>query len=152
MIHIPVYGEETPFQYGVRITNNSLIPYRFELPKFVPEILNPHGKLMQMSFGQNNTRKVKESDIPLIMPGESLASLMDTKFSWYNKNCLQLSGYALYGGILRFYNFKPTKYQIRLTYESPLVNQRRFMFTGKPEIDDFWIGTIVTPLVKFRLR
>jgi hypothetical protein len=78
----------------------------FELPHFVPDILNPHGKPMEMSFGRNVTRFVEESDIPLIMSGESLEYWIDAKFKWYSNNCIQLTGYALYGGILSFYKFK----------------------------------------------
>ncbi|MEH2461150.1 MAG: hypothetical protein V7K34_28355 [Nostoc sp.] len=65
--NLPIFGEETPIKFGVRITNNSSSPYRFELPQFVPEILNPHGKPMEPSFGRNVTRFVEESDIPLII-------------------------------------------------------------------------------------
>ncbi|NDJ22613.1 hypothetical protein GS682_13420 [Nostoc sp. B(2019)] len=78
--NLPIFGEETPIKFGAGITNNSSTPYRFELPRFVPEILNPHGKPMEMSFGRNATRFVEESDIPLIMSGESLEYWMDGKF------------------------------------------------------------------------
>ncbi|MFN6561952.1 MAG: hypothetical protein RMY28_019450 [Nostoc sp. ChiSLP01] len=70
--NLPIFGEETPIKFGVRITNNSSIPYRFELPHFVPEILNPHGNPMEMSFARNATRFVEESDIPLIISGQIL--------------------------------------------------------------------------------
>lgn len=150
--NIPIFGEETPIKFGVRITNNSSTPYRFELPHFVPEILNPHGKPMQMSFARNATKFVKESDIPLILSGESLESWMDAKFKWYSKNCIQLTGYALYGGIFSFYNFKPTKYQIQMKYVNDLCVRKIRLSTGSREYGDFWNGQLATNFVNFRLR
>jgi hypothetical protein len=149
---LPKYGEETPMKFGVRITNKTLIPYRFDLPKFFPEILNPHGKPLQMSFAQNATRKVEETDIPLIMPGESFEFLKDAKFSWYSRDCIVLKGFAFYGGIWSFYNFKPTKYQIRLAYKNLLPKQKMLLVTGQYEVDGFWISTIATPFTRLRLR
>jgi hypothetical protein len=150
--NLPIFGEETPMKFGVRITNNSLTPYRFELPHFVPEILNPHGKVMEMSFARNATRTVEESDIPLIMSGESLEYWMDAKFKWYNKNCIELFGYGFYGGIWGFYNFKPTKYQIRMKYviDSPTL---KLPFSRcSTEYGNFWTGQLTTNFVNLRLR
>ncbi|QLE59184.1 hypothetical protein FD725_29005 [Nostoc sp. TCL26-01] len=126
MYRLPKYGEETDIQFGVRITNQTSTPYRFELPMFVPEILNPHGKPKQMSFSQNSTRKVEEADIPLIVPGESLEFLKDAKFSWCSRDCVELKGFVSYGAIWWFYNFKPGKYQIRLTYKNVLKKKKCF--------------------------
>lgn len=150
--NIPIFEEETPIKFGTIIINNSSTPYRFELPHFVPEILNSHGKLMEMSFRRNATRFVEESDIPLIMSGESLEYWMDAKFKWYNKNCIELTGYALYGGILSFYNFKSTKYQIRMKYVNDLSTRKVRLSAGFTEYGDFWTGQIATNFVNFRLR
>lgn len=150
--NLPIFGQEIPMKFGAIITNNSSTPYRFELPCFVPEILNPHGKPMQMSFARNASRFVEESDIPLMMSGESLEYWMDTKFKWYNKNCIQLTGYALYGGIFSFYNFKPTRYQIRMKYVNDLPTRKVRLSTGSTEYGDFWTGQIATNFVNFHLR
>jgi hypothetical protein len=152
---LPKYGEETPIQFGVRITNQTSTPYRFDLPQFFPEILNSHGKPLHMSFAQNATRKVEETDILLIMPGESFEFLKDAKFSWYNRDCIVLKGFAFYGGIWSFYNFKPGKYQIRLTYENLLVKRRMHLLIdrdGRDEVAEFWTGKITTPLTRLLLR
>jgi hypothetical protein len=150
---LPKYEEETPIQFGVRITNNSSTPYRFELPRFEPEILNPHGKPIQIDFARNATRRAEEYDIPLISPGESLDYFMDGKFSWYSGDCIRLSGYGFYGGIWSFYNFKSSKYQIRFTYENCQQRRRIYVDTiGDSEYNDFWTGKITTSLAKLRLR
>ncbi|WP_335038479.1 hypothetical protein [Nostoc sp.] len=107
---------------------------------------------MEMSFARNATRTVEESDIPLIMSGESLEYWMDAKFKWYSKNCIELTGSALYGGILSFYNFKPTKYQIRMKYVKDSPTLKLPFSRGSTEYGDFWTGQIATNLVNFRLR
>ncbi|TAE59768.1 MAG: hypothetical protein EAZ76_05685 [Nostocales cyanobacterium] len=152
---LPKYGdgEETPIQFGVRITNQTSTPYRFELPLFVPEILNPHGNPLHMNFARNATWAVNELDIPLIMPGESFKYLMDAKFIWYSKNCIELTGYILYGGVFNFYNFKPGKYQIHFKYKNTLAKKNPFMeVRGDTEIDSFWTGIVVTPFTRLLLR
>ncbi|MBW4559493.1 MAG: hypothetical protein KME59_27010 [Trichormus sp. ATA11-4-KO1] len=70
-ICLPKYGEQTSVQFGVRIVNKTSTLYRFDLPYFLPEILNNYGQFMQISLNKNATREVEESDIPLIIPGES---------------------------------------------------------------------------------
>jgi hypothetical protein len=76
---------------------------------------------------------------------------MDAKFKWYNKNCIQLTGYALYGGILSFYNFKPTKYQIRMKYVNDLPTLKFHFSRGSTEYGGFWTGQIATNFVNLRL-
>jgi len=149
MYRLPKYEEETPIQFGVRITNNSSTPYRFDLPNFLPEILDKHGKVMQMGGGRNATGMIEESDVPLIIPGEKLEYWMNAKFMWFGKNCIQLTGIAQYGLIWNFYNFLPGKYQIRLTYNNPLPTRKIQLVK---EIDGFWIGKVATPFARLRLR
>jgi hypothetical protein len=152
IVRLPKYGEETPVQFGVRITNQASIPYRFDLPFFWTEILDPHGEPMQIYSGKNATREVEESDIPLIMPGESLDFLMDAKLNWDNKNCLSLLGNAIYGAIWFFWNIQPGQYQIRFTYENQRARKQMFTFEGRAEIDGFWIGKIKTLFASLRFR
>ncbi|MUG93752.1 hypothetical protein F7734_15535 [Scytonema sp. UIC 10036] len=152
-VYLPKYGEETPIQFGVRITNQTSTPYRFDLPHVLPEMLDPQGHTMQMDLNKNATREVEEFDIPLIIPGKSLDFLMNAKFSWYNKNCLRLLGNASYGGIWIFWNFKPSKYQVRFTYESYLAKKKMITLKeGRTEIDSFWTGKIMTYFADIRLR
>ncbi|MEA5565696.1 hypothetical protein [Anabaena sp. UHCC 0399] len=96
MVRLPKIGEEIPVQFGVRITNQASIPYRFDLPLILPEILDPHGKAMHISLNKNATREVEKSDIPLIIPRESFDFFMDAKFNWYGENYLRLLGNAIY--------------------------------------------------------
>ncbi len=153
MVRLPKYGEETPVQFGVRITNQASIPYRFDLPYILPEILDPYGSTMQRSLNKNATRKVKKSDIPLIMPGESLDFLMNAKFNWYKENYLRLLGNAIYGGIWIFWYSQPGKYQVRFTYENQLAKKKMITLQeGRTEIDGFWTGKFTSHFVDLILR
>jgi hypothetical protein len=153
IVLIPKYGEEALIKFGVRITNQTSTPYRFDLPFILPEMLNPDGEPMQSSGGQNATRLAEESDIPLIISGESLDFLMDAKLDWYSENYLRLQGNAYYGGIWVFWCPKPGKYQIRFIYQNQLASKKKFTSKeGRTEIDAFWVGKIQTPFVDLHLR
>jgi len=153
VVYLPKHGEETSIQFGVQITNQTSIPYRFNLQRFLPEILNSDGEIMPAPLSQNGFRDVQYSDIPSIIPGESLDFLIDTKFKWYKENCLQLLGNANYGGVWIVWNLKSGEYQIRLKYENHLVKKRMLISPkGWVEVDGFWVGNIKTPLTPLRLR
>lgn len=153
MVRLSKYGEETPVQFGVRITNQASTPYRFELQRFLPELSDPHGRLMKIDgLNRNAMRRIEELDIPLIIPGASLDFLMAVKIIWYSKDCFQLLGDAIYGGIWTFYNLKPGKYQVRLKYENQLPKRKILIPPRRTEIEGFWIGQITTPFANLRFR
>ncbi|OYE00393.1 hypothetical protein [Nostoc sp. 'Peltigera membranacea cyanobiont' 232] len=153
IVRLPKYGEEIPVQFGVRITNQASIPYHFDLPYVLPEILDPYGRTMQMSLNKNATREAEESDIPLISPGERLDFLMDAKFNWYHENYLRLLGNAIYGGIWIFWYSQPGKYQVRFTYENSLPKKRMLTLKeGWTEIDGFWTGTLTSHFADLILK
>lgn len=153
VVHVHKYEEETPVQFGFRITNQASTPYRFELQRFLPELSDPHRRLMKINgLNRNTSTEAEESDIPLIMPGESLEFLMTAKISWYRKDCFKLLGEAIYGGFWTFYNLKPGKYQVRFSYENLLAKKQMLLSKGRTEVDSFWTGKITTPFAQLRLR
>ena len=142
---VPKYGKQTPIKLGVRITNNSLTPYRFDLPQFEPEISNPNGELMKMSWARNATSIPRDSDVPLICPGASLEFyLYDPKFSWYKRDNIVLRGYSNYGGIWNFYNFKKGTYKIRLRYNKSRLIKEVYLGFKSIKYDGFWVGEVFT--------
>jgi hypothetical protein len=152
VVYLPKHGEETSTQFGVQITNQTSIPYRFDVQQFFPEILDPQGKPLYMNFARNVTKPTEESDIPILMPGEKLYFLMDAKLNWY-QNCVRILGMAVYGGVWHTRPLKSGDYKIRFSYNNPAAN--RMMFTlikGRIEFDGFWVGNIKTPLTPLRLR
>lgn len=150
---LPEYGEETPIQLGVRITNNSSDAYRFDLPQFEPEIYNPNGEMMKMSWARNATSIPKDSDVPLIYPGQSLEFYFyNPKFSWYERDNLVFRGYSDYGGIWSFFKFKPGKYNIRLRYKKSHFTREVYLGLKSIKYDGFWVGEVLTSWVKLCLR
>lgn len=151
MVRLPKYGEETPVQFGVRITNQASTPYRFDLQRFLPEFLDSKGQLIKVGINRNTSTEAEESDIPLIAPGQSLEFLMNPKLVWY-RDYLRLLGNAFYGGVWELYILKSEKYQVRLRYENQLAKKKMILFAkGRDEIDGFWIGKVATPFAHIHL-
>jgi len=156
VVYLPKHGEETSIQFGVQITNQTSIPYRFDLQRFLPEILDPQGKVVQWDLTKNASMLVEESDILLLTTGERLDFLINSKFSWYK--CLGISGIgisgrAIYGGFWYFWNLKAGDYKVRFTYKNSVANKKMITVNeGRTEFDGFWVGNIKTPLTPLRLR
>jgi len=153
VVYLPKHGEETSIQFGVQITNQTSVPYRFDLQQFLPEILDPQGKPIYMDFGINVTRPTEQSDIPILMPGEKLDFFMDAKFDWYEKY-LRISGKAMYGGRWWYITSLETgDYKIRFIYKNTAPSKLMFIWSkGRTKFDGFWVGNIKTPLTPLRLR
>lgn len=152
---LPKYGEETPIQLGVRITNNSLIPYRFDLPKFEPEISNYGGQIIKMSWARNATTIPEDRHVPFIQPKQSLDFYFyNPKFCWYKKLEIGFRGYSDYGGVWNFYEFQSGTYNIRIRYKknNPIKEVRQGSFKPAKIYDGFWIGEVFTPWKKLYLR
>jgi hypothetical protein len=151
VLKIPDYGEEVIAQFGVRITNQSAVPYRFNLPSFLPEFLDQDDQVKPMRLAGNMRRRVEDSDIPIVLPGKSLTFLMDTQLSWYC-NCLFVRGNVDYGLFWTVFDLKPGVYQIRFRYEFVSSKRRLLFSSGKlVETQDFWIGNVITSTLKFIL-
>ncbi|OKH21335.1 hypothetical protein NIES593_16185 [Hydrococcus rivularis NIES-593] len=161
IVTIPPYGEETSVQFGVRITNLTNTPYRFDLQLFFPELLNSHQRLILSGINRNTSTLIQDSDIPLIIPRKSVKFLIAVKLIWLHQKFLRLRG-EMYGGILDFYeiyergnlyNLHPGKYQIRFNYENQLLNKKMFLLsTGRTQVNQFWIGRVKTPFVQLNFQ
>ena len=149
---LPGYGEETPIQLGVRITNNSSIPYRFEFPYFIPQLSNSNGTLIEMDFGRNHLIPIEESDIPFIYPGESEELAINAQFVYNIYSGINLRTYASYGTLYSFRNLQPGKYNIRVRYISSGSKHQVHPGLEYREYDSFWVGEVLTPWEKMHLR
>ncbi len=154
IVTLPKKGEKTTVQFGVRITNLTSTPCRFDLQRFLPDMLHPCGKLMYMDLGRNTSTLFEDSDVPLILPSQSVEFLINGNFIHRNKeNSIQLTGPAIYGGVWRFYHIQPGKYRIRLWYENNLSEKKMISASiGRTIVQQFWIGKIKTPFSDFTLQ
>jgi hypothetical protein len=151
----PKKGEEITIQLGVRITNLTTNTYCFDLPWFLPDLLHPCGKLFFMDGGRNVTKRVKDTDIPLLEPNESLEFWLSCTLGWLQQkpDAMYLSWEAIYGGLWHFRQIQPLTYQIRLTYENLLPEKKKLLLDGGwANIKSFWTGKVSTPFVNFTIQ
>lgn len=139
------------------ITNTTKIPYRFDLQFFLPDLLDSKGNLFKGGVNQNIKTEVQETDIPLIMPGETLEFFIDNKLRWYNQNCLIFSGKAFYGGFWTFTYISPGDYKIRFRYGNSLEKREVLLSKNnsparRQEIGQLWIGEATTSFVDLKLN
>jgi hypothetical protein len=150
-IQVPRPEEETSVQIGVRITNQSLTPYRFDLPSFIPQFFDRDGHEIRSGINSNARRVTEEEDIPLINPSEQITFWKTISLYWRAKNCFGFKGKFGYGGVWSTAEFNTGTYQFQFRYGSSLSQTRILFNFGRAEVSDFWVGTVSTPLTTFHL-
>ncbi len=150
-IQVPQPGKTVFMKFGVRITNLTSTPYRFELPQFLPEILDLKGQKMKTSIGSNARRWTENEDIPLLLPDNTAEFWMNVELYYRRKSSFDFRGVIYYGSIWTASNFVPGAYQLQFIYENRLPQRQIRFNVGKTEIDNFWMGRVSTPSVIFNL-
>jgi hypothetical protein len=151
VIQIPQPGGQLPVQIGVRITNQSSTPYRFNLPGFFPKLLSSTGQFVCRDYASNARWRVQESDIPLLQSGEGVTFLTNANLKWRTNECLCLWGYANYGGVWRFDNLAAGEYRIQFEYKGPSQAVELLMQVGgrRQLVDQFWPNEVSTTFLAF---
>ena len=133
----------TPVKLGIRITNHQLKPRRFD--RYLTISMNlkgEDGKTFDWGYVTDSPRSFKDTDRPLIQPGESTTFSLDGNLIWQN-NQLRLQGSDGFGAIWSFSDLKPGKYQIQMLYETN--------YGGDSTSTNLWSGISATPFVEMRL-
>lgn len=146
-----IKGLKNFVQFGIRITNNSSISYRFISFHLSPELKRANGELIERSYARNATKTPTESDFLLLLPQESLTFFINAKFCWRGFQ-LGLTGYDDSGGVWTLCNLKPGIYSVRFTYENHSQ-------TGKIDggmtpwrfLEPLWTGVVSTSYEEFRI-
>ena len=146
-----IKGLKNSVQFGIRITNNSSISYRFICFHLSPELKRADGELIERSYARNATKTPTESDFLLLLPQENLTFFINAKFCWRGFQ-LGLTGYDGSGGVWTLCNLKPGIYSVRFTYENHSQ-------TGKIDggmtpwkfLEPLWTGVVSTPYEEFRV-
>lgn len=145
----PIYVE-----FGMNITNNTLIPVRFNLfNSLVPQLIISDGHQIQSTLFYRMEIAPKESHFPLVMPGESISFLPCEELVWNKNNQLYLSIYAIDGGIWSFSKLNVGKYYIQFAYR----NQNTDFEIERPDLEniqlisDIWTGLVFAPYVELNL-
>ncbi|MBD2485116.1 hypothetical protein [Planktothrix sp. FACHB-1365] len=140
-------GDQTPVQFGIRVTNCTEIPYRFKLSSLMPELQDTKGTVIERSYARNATKGLQEEDFLWAMPNESLTFFVEGELYCYQGK-FGLRGYESSGGVWTFRSLNPSRYQVRFTYENQEA-VRKIPY-GKT-VEGLWVGKAYTPWEEFRL-
>ncbi|MBW4648361.1 MAG: hypothetical protein KME06_06630 [Kastovskya adunca ATA6-11-RM4] len=138
-------------QIGLRITNNTSIPYNFRFfQTWIPELVGAKG---QIEFDASWFRPgfLRDSDFLFIMPGESKVFFPDSQIYeiWGNQFSLNMAIDSE-----RTLTFKPLRlgiYQFRFIYsnQDPEVTVYDYVTEQEKLIKGLWLGVFTTPFVEF---
>jgi hypothetical protein len=141
----------TSVQFGLRVTNGSLIPYRFNFHGLKPEIQNMNGLSLYRVYNTNATFGLDESHFLLAMPGETLTYFVDGQLRWsVDSHQIVMQGRDSIGGYWSFQTLNPGKYRLRFTYTGSSQSSLTRVLRGVV-IEDLWTGIVPTPFIEFRL-
>lgn len=152
VLRIPEKGSdaETSVKVGMKITNNTQTPFRFDLyTTLIPQIIRLDGELLDTSFS-HRLFSGTESDYPFVIPGDYVTYFPTAKLFWY-RNQLALKIATGDGGFYVFFGFQSSKYLIRFVY----IKKNSFTTSNgrvqREKIALSWIEKTIlsTPYVKF---
>ncbi len=153
----PASQQETniPVELGIRITNNTSIPWRFNFyTTITPEIVRADGQAVQIAFLRIRRLKPKEIHFPLVMPGDSTAFFPDARL-WSKHDQLRLSIAKPSGGRWNFDVFNPGTYQFRFTYKDEIATEtiqgHLQEWIDTKLLEGLWKGEVFTSFVEFSL-
>ncbi|MEG4327059.1 hypothetical protein [Microcoleus sp. herbarium5] len=146
---------DIPVQLGIRITNNTPMPFRFSsYGRLTPELMGADSQLLPSIFLRIRRLKPKESYFPLAMPGESVTLFPNARLIWFKRvNELKISIAKGTGGYWNFDILNPGEYHVRFIYrnenEVDRINDRGQEGTKPTLLERLWTGRVITPFVKF---
>ena len=143
---------KTTWQVGIRITNKTSLPIRFNKYQLTPEFIGFNGKTLFM-HDSDFSLILHEDDFPLVQPGKSFIVFWEGEFYWRENSLLFVAYDPSRGRSLSFRTFSPGTYHVRLTYENAnteisYVDPRN----GQPrQLKGIVKGLFSTPRVEIKL-
>jgi hypothetical protein len=111
--------------------------------------------LPQQSGGSCGYRTPGESDSFIAMPRQSITLFSNINITQQANGLLKLQVPGKGQSFWWFENIEPGRYQIQLTYKTPVeLTNPEFIenwLEGKG-FEDLWVGMVYTPFVKFHLE
>jgi hypothetical protein len=146
----PIFNDfGTYLMLGVRITNNTKIPFRFTGDKTIfPQLLNSDNQFIDRTGGSDKGKPAEESDYLLALPGKSVTFFLKGSLFWSNdKLCFNV--FDIFGFTTSFESLDSGKYKFRFSYTNfKSIRNADDMKTGKlTPVDGFWTGTAITPFI-----
>lgn len=144
-------GAKTSVKLGIRATNNTLVPLRFQrLSSLIPILKADNGKIIEPDC---DTMRLWVSEGPLYysaMPGASTFFVLDSRLYRNFLNQLQLAISNEAGGFWYFRNLKLGKYQLHFIYE--VATAPTTMYQPEDSVsENLWTGCVVMPPVEFSI-
>ncbi|MEG4911652.1 hypothetical protein [Microcoleus sp. B7-D4] len=146
---------DIPVQLGIRITNNTPMPFRFSsYGRLTPELMGADSQLLPSIFLRIRRLKPKESYFLLAMPEESITFFPNARLIWSKRvHQLKISIAKGTGGYWNFDILNPGEYHVRFIYrnenEVDRINDRGQEGTKPTLLERLWTGRVITPFVKF---
>lgn len=147
----PIYVE-----FGMKITNNTLDPVRFNLfNSLIPQLIRSDGYQVRSALFYRMEIKPKESHFPLVMPATSSSFLpFSIQFTWEKDNQLYLGIHAIDGGSWSFGNLNLGKYYIQFAYRNQntdITIYDELDLTNIKLMPQLWTGLVFAPYLEFNL-
>jgi hypothetical protein len=119
----------------------------------IPELVSLNGQALHTSYFCPRLESSKESDYPLVCPGESVTHFQVAKLFWFKNDQLRLQITAEDGCFWIFHNVLPNVYQIRFVYKRNNLLETNFPQKTIEKQSLNWVSkTIVcTPFVELTL-
>ena len=151
----PQLNPYTIVEIGIRISNNTSNCFRFSLfTSLIPQLVGTDGQPIEAGYGRHSTIRPKESDFPIVKPGESLTFFPKiAQLFWVKGELFGLSIPAGDGGSWGFGSLSLGTYQINFIYK----NQDRTVTILDKErrnaklLEDIWVGMVFTPSIALSL-
>ena len=147
------FSPKYPVQLGIRVTNNTLTPFRFSFYfTLFPELVNAYGRI-PLEGGWIRASASLESDYPLAMPGESVTYFPEINIfgTWGNRFGLSITSGD--SGKWIFQPLKPGNYQFRFIYNNQNEKETTYSSVSRDMnlIEGIWTGEVLTPFVELHL-
>lgn len=145
---------KTPWRFGMRITNKTSLPIRFNKYHLTPEFIGFNDKALFMDDFAFSFILLTERDFPLVQPGKSFIVFWKGEFYW-NENRLLFRAYCnrWKNRSLSFGTFSPGTYHVRFTYENANTESSYFDQQNRQlrKLRGIVKGLFSTPWVEIKL-
>lgn len=146
---------KTEVQLGIYITNNRQTPFRFsQFRTLTPEVAEANGQVLQRLFFRHRRVRPQEWHFPLVLPGESVALLPDSRLI-YRQSHWRLNIAFEDGGYNKLDFLDNKTYYLRFIYENcaeiRTIQNRSPEGTDTKVLKNIWTGKVITPPLEFRL-
>jgi RNA polymerase sigma factor (sigma-70 family) len=145
-------GAGSPVALGLRVTNKTDKAHRFSrFDTLSVGMVGPDGKALERTGGRSRTIPPRESDCPLLNPGEAVTFDIDARLTW-KEDKLRFGGSDGFGGGWEFGEaLHPGRYKVQVWYWNDRNEFWAFRNAERLTLREAWTGDVKTPYVEVSL-